>query len=312
MEYNDLSSIDLAELFGTSEFDIIQHCSEVIDNTDFRYKRITAHERDNLILQVLKKIYRSDLSAAGIHRHSVWENGWRENLDEFILSGFSLQKLIPKYYKPNVPARLNDEYIMPTTPNFVYEYANVFRTWLFKKYLSSVDSIYEFGCGPAYHLAYLAQLFPEKKLFGLDWASPSQEIIKEISKHYGWDIIGYKFDFLSPDKHIKLNNNSGVFTFGALEQIGANHGKFLEYLLENNPTICINVECINEFYDQENLLSCLALMYHEKRSYLSGYFSALKKLESENRIEILASHHHRFGNIFDDSFSYVIWKPKVK
>lgn len=306
----NVSLTELADLFGTTESDVMTHCSDVLEQVDLSFRHFDVKERDNILLQVINKVYSNTLLAAGNERHSAWEQGWKENLDEFISSGYKLEKLIPKYFKKNVPARLNNDYIMPIAPNFVYDYTNVYRTWLFKKYLSNVKNIYEFGCGPAYHLAYLAQMFPDKKLVGLDWASSSQNIIQEISKHFGWDIIGHRFDFLSPDERIKLDNDSGVFTFGALEQVGTNHSAFINYLLENNPEICVNVECIVEFYDKSNLMSYLALQYDEKRNYLSGYLTALKKLESENRIEIIACHHHHFGNLYDDPLSYVIWKPK--
>jgi SAM-dependent methyltransferase len=313
MKTNNIHNIalpELSKLFGTTEEDIQDHCSDILDQVDLSYRFFNVEERDRLILQVIKRIYSSSLTIAGGDRHSEWEQGWRENLDEFLASGYQLEKLIPKYFKKDVPARLNSDYIMPVAPNFVFDYTNVYRTWLFRKFLSHVPSIYEFGCGPAYHLAYLAQIYPNKKIVGLDWASPSQELIKQISEHYGWDISGRWFDFLEPDPKLHLDKDSGIFTFGALEQIGGNHGAFLEFLLKNKPAICVNVECIQEFYDDNNLISSLALQYHKKRKYLSGYLTALKKLETEDRIEIIACHYHRFGNLFDDPLSYVVWKPK--
>ena len=51
---------------------------------------------------------------------------------------------------------------------------------------------------PATHLAYLAELYPEKELVGLDWASPSQEIIRLLAQHRRWNIDRPKFRFLPP------------------------------------------------------------------------------------------------------------------
>jgi len=277
---------------------------------DLRYRFFSKEERDQLILQVIKKIYSSELTKAGGNRRRDWEQGWRENLQELIDSGYNLDCLIPKYFKKNVPARLNLDFIMPISPSFVFAYAHVYRTWLFRKYFSKVMNIYEFGCGPAYHLAYLAIMYPEKRLFGMDWASPSQEIIRHLAAHFDWNIEGYHFDFFNPTLNLAIEKNSGVLTFGALEQVGDKHGPFLDFLLQNKPSICVNVECLNEFYNTDNLLSYLALQYHIKRNYLSGYFTALRRLEKNGRIEIIAVHHHCFGNLFDDPMSYVIWKPK--
>jgi len=305
-----LSFGELASLFGTTESDVAAYCSDVMKEVDLRYRFFQKKERDQIILQVIQKIYSSELTKAGADRQPDWEQGWRENLQELIATGYNLECLIPKYFKRNVPARLNLDYIMPISPNFVFSYTHIYRTWLFKKYFSEVLNIYEFGCGPAYHLAYLADVYPEKRLFGLDWASASQEIIRHLAEHFGWTIEGHRFDFFHPTPNLVLEKNSGVLTFGALEQVGERHGPFLDFLLQNRPSICVNVECLHEFYEPDDLLSYLALQYHTKRNYLFGYLTALQRLEQENRIEIIACHHHRFGNIFDDPLSYVIWRPR--
>ena len=304
-----LSVQDLAQLFGTTVEDVQLHCGDLVGSDALNYRKITGEERDQLILQVLNRIINTDLVRAGEDRQPDWERGWRENLEEFVASNYNLELLIPKYFKKNVPARLNLDYVMPVAPDFVFYYTHVFRTWVFKKYLADVKSIYEFGCGPGYHLAYLAQMYPDKNLFGLDWARSSQEILKLLAAHFGWKITGKKFDFFQPDHDVVLAENSGVFTFGALEQIGGRHEKFIEFLLERKPAICVNVECLHELYETDKLLSFLALQYHTKRNYLSGYLTALQKLEKQKRLEIIKVHHQKFGNLFDDPFSFVIWKP---
>lgn len=303
---------DAALLFGTTVDDVDRHCGKLFHSYDFSYDRITGKKRDRIILQVVRKILDTSLVRAGEERQSDWEEGWRENLDEFLSSGYDLARLIPKYFKKNVPARLNLEYVMPASPDFVFDYTHIYRTWIFKKYFNDVDNIYEFGCGPAYHLAYLAQLFPDKKIIGLDWAFSSQEIIRHLSKHFGWNIKGKQFDFFKPDLRLILEKKSAVLTFGALEQLGGKHGPFIDYLLKNKPEICVNVECLHELYPTDQLLSYLALRYHEKRNYLSGYLTQLQSLEKKNRIEIIKFHYHKFGNLYDDALSYIIWKPKIK
>lgn len=298
-----------AKLFGTTVDDINHYCGDLIRSDDFSYRKIFGEERDQIVLQVLKRIFTPDLRRAGEERQPDWEQGWKENLDEFVASNYDLNLLIPKYFKRDVPARLDLEYILPLSPNFVFAYTHVYRTWIFKKYLADVENIYEFGCGPAYHLAYLAQLFPGKKLYGLDWAASSQEIIKHLGIHFGWNVEGRRFDFFKPDGDLCLASNSGVLTFGALEQVGENHGPFLEFLLKNKPSICVNIECLHELYNSNNLLSYLAMQYHQKRNYLSGYLSKLQKLDQEKRIKILKLQHHKFGNLYDDPLSQIIWKP---
>jgi hypothetical protein len=217
---------------------------------------------------------------------------------------------VPKYFKKNVPVRLNRDYVMPLDPDFVFNLTRLFRMWLFKKYLSNMDVIYEFGCGSAHHLAFLANLYPLKKLYGLDWAQSSQEIIHLLSERHGFSIKGYRFDFFHPDEGIEIEPNSAVYTFGALEQIGKDHESFLRFLLQRSPALCINIEGLHELYAQEYLLDYLALRYHKRRKYLDGYLTRLWELEKDGKIEIIKFHHQRFGNLFDDPHSYVIWRPK--
>lgn len=58
----------------------------------------------------------------------------------------------------------------------------VFTYWLFQKYFEKVDAIYEFGCGSGINIAILAQMFPEKKIVGLDWAAASKKILDKLAK----------------------------------------------------------------------------------------------------------------------------------
>ena len=306
----NLSLSDLADLYGATESEITEYCSEMISEIDFRYTPVVGEARDKLILDIFKRIDSECVPVAGKERQPDWEKGWNENLTEFIESGYDIAKLVPKYFKKHVPVRLNRNFVLPVDKNFVLNETQVFRNWLFRKYFADVAAIYEFGCGPATHLAFAATLYPDKKLFGFDWAKPSQEIIRLLAKHHRRSIQGGQFDFFHPNQDLKIEPNSAVLTFGALEQIGNNHGPFLDFVLSQSPELCINVECLHELYEPDYLLDYIALKYHFSRNYLNGYLSRLQDLERQGKLEIIKVHHQCFGNLFDDSHSYVIWKPK--
>lgn len=285
-------------------------CGDMIEKGDFSYKKMEGEERDSLILGVLKRIHGDDLPSAGQQRLTAWERGWQENLDDLVATNYDLNALIPRYFKKQAPARLDLEYIAPLGDNFIFNYTDVYRTWVFKKFLGEAKNIYEFGCGSACNLAHLASLFPEKSFFGMDWATPSQEIIKALKNRFGWDINGSRFDFFNPPDDFEILSDSAVLTFGALEQVGSEHGAFIDFLLDKKPSICVNVECLYELYEPDNLVAYLAMAYHKKRNYLSGYLTRLRQLESSGKIEIVATHRHRFGNLYDDPLSYVVWKVR--
>ena len=301
---------DFAQLFGTTPEEVVSACPEVLNPERFRYRRLEPAERDALILRVLHRIDDEAMPSAGPDRKSDWEQGWSENLRDFIASGLDPETLIPRYYRKNgVYCRIGGDYAYSLSDHFVHAATHTFRQWLFFKYCADREAIYEFGCGTGHHLYWLGRTFPGKRLYGFDWASASQEILARMRAQLGICVEGRSFDFLHPAQDIVLEAGAAVFTFGALEQIGNSHGPFLRFLLERKPGICINVEGLHELYDPDKLPDFLALKYHTRRNYLSGYLTALRRIEQEGKIRILAVHHQQFGNMYDDPHSFVVWQP---
>ncbi|MBI2265956.1 MAG: hypothetical protein HYU64_12405 [Armatimonadetes bacterium] len=305
----NLNTSDLAALFGTVAARLAGSTGRLVETADWRFRIIEGGERDQLILSVLNRIHSPELRSAGSDRENDWEDGWRENLVDFVQSDYDVGKLMPKYYKANVPIRLNKQYVLPLEPDFLYRYTQVFRSWIFHEYLGGYDAIYEFGCGTAHNLVHLAAIYPEKELYGFDWVRSSQEIIQILADRLKLKIRGRPFNFFDPDDSLHFHPKSAVFTFGALEQVGADHGKYLDFILRKRPSLCIDIVGIHELYDETHLLDYLALLYHRKRNYLQGYLSRLRELEAAGKIEIVGVHRQLFGNLFDDPYSYVIWKP---
>ena len=310
MTYNEVTLEDLAQSFGTTVDDIPEDCKSLVDKTDLHYRRLSSKERDKLMLSILRTIEEDGLVASGQERLPQWERGWTENLQRFVDSNYKLEALIPKYIKTSQPVRLEHEYIMPCEANFEFYFTEAFRLWLFEKYLRAVDTIYEFGCGTGYNLTVLTKLFPNKKLYGLDWSEASQRILYEIVRVYGYNIEARPFNFYSPDEGLEIVGSSAIITFAALEQVGNNYEPFLQYILKQSPVVCVNVEPLCELYDDGNLVDYLAIRYHKKRNYLNGYLSRLKELESGGEIEIVKVQRLRFGNLYHEAYSYVVWKPK--
>ncbi|MGE4279601.1 MAG: hypothetical protein AB7G62_08440, partial [Magnetospirillum sp.] len=159
------------------------------------------------------------------------------------------------------------------------------------------------------HVAALAAGLPGCRVHGFDWADASARIIDALAQRFGWQVGGGHFDFFNPDPALRLEPGAVVLTFGALEQVGERIGPFLDYLLANTPARCVHVEGLEELYDDDDLLDAVAVRYHRKRNYLSGLVSRLRELERQGVVEIEALHRHRFGTRFDDTFSYVVWRP---
>lgn len=304
-----LSIQECAGLFGVSEERVRDSAGAMLAEQPLSVEMLEGPERDALMHQALKRILTPDVKHAGEHRLPDWEQGWAENRDEFAATG-AVSALIPKYYKPGAPIRLNGGYARTSPPDFVYRYTEVFRACVFQEFLRDLPVVYEFGCGTGHNLVHMSKLGVAKRLVGLDWARPSQDIMALLNERLGIPISGQRFDFFNPDPALRLEPGCGVLTFGALEQIGTKHDALLEFLLAQRPAICLDVAGIEELYDESDLVDYLGLAYHRRRGYLSGYLTALRRLEAEGRVDILAVHRHRFGNQFDDPYSYVVWRPR--
>lgn len=296
-----------AKLFGATQKEITDTCGAILSAKDFRFVVIDKEEEEKTLLDVIKTID-SSLSVSGKGRQDDWENGWSENLQAFIESGYNLSLLTPKYMHKSNTRRLFSQYVRPLDSDFEVNFYIAYRHFLFKKYLSDYECIYEFGCGTGYNLVIMAQIFPHKDITGLDWATSSVRLVNEISLKYGYRLNGRFFDFFNPDYSLKVADHSAFITLNSLEQIGNDHDRFIQFILHKRPAICINSEPILELYDQNNLLDYLAVKYHCKRNYLNNYLSTLEKYEREGIIEILKVQRVHSGNMFHDGYSYVVWK----
>lgn len=298
---------DFASLFGVHADEIPVECKKLIKDLNFRFISLDQDSRDKVLLQVIKSLD-SSLPISGKNRIGRWQEGWGENLQQFIDSGYDESQLLPGYYKKGIQVmRLAGNYVLPEDPNFESNFLAVLISWIGKTFLNDVDHIYEFGCGPAHNLVALAKLFPQKQYYGLDWAQTSQEIIIKIVTSSKIKISGHHFDMFTPDYTFQLKSNSAVFTNGALEQLGTHHEQFFQYLLKMSPKICIHVEPIYELYNQENLIDYLAAKYSDKRGYLNGYFTHLKKLEETGTIKLLHVQKN-LGSMYHDGWTTVVWE----
>ena len=301
---------DFALLFGVSVDSLPEYCRALIAAGDFRYRVLAGEERDQVLLEVLKQIDSGQFTTAGKEGKGRWEKGWAENLEDFRKSDRDLSKLVPKYIRPHQAVRLHQNYVMPLDPNFELKWYEIFQRWLFATYFKEAKVVYEFGCGSGINLAALAMLYPDKRYIGLDWAVASKEIVNEMAQAYGWNMQGQLFDFFHPDESVKIEEDSVVFTLGALEQTGRDHEAFLQYLLGMSPWLCVNIEPIVEWYDENLLVDYAAIRFHKARKYWEGFPARLQELEREGRVEILEMKRSYFGSLYLEGYSQTIWRPK--
>ena len=301
---------DIKSLFGASENELEEFCPNELKLFNSNYKRLSDDEKEKELIASINKLTFNFDKKSGPERLPEWENGWSENLENFSSNIDNIDMLVPGYVRPNQIMRYNNDYAVFEDPEIEKKYLSLFRSWLSNKYLAHYNNIYEFGCGSCSHVAYLADNFPEKKIYGLDWAEAAVKICKLLNEKKGLNVSGSLFDFFNPDENFHIKKSSAVFTFGALEQTGNKFKKFINYLVDKGPDICLHIEGLDELYDQSKLFDFLAFEYNKKRNYLTGLVDYLEHLEAESKIEILKVHRHKFGSRYNDTLSYVVWKPK--
>ena len=308
--YTDFSLKDFAESFGVGKNKITGECLKLIKKCDFSYRKLSGKERDDVVIEILNKIANDQQKIGSPERRAVWHKGWQENLNEFVQSGCDLEKLTPKFIRKNQPIRLKGDYVIARNPQFELDYLSVFRLWLFQEYFKNFDNIYEFGCGTGFNLVALSELFPDKSLIGLDFVNSSVELVNKIANSHGIRMRGLLFYMLKPDMNLTIEKNSLIFTFGVIEQLAGRFEKFLQFVLKKSPKLCVHIEPIFELYDPNTLPDYLAIKFHQKRGYSTGFLPRLKQLEKSGKLKILKVKRLFFGSIFMEGYSLIIWKPK--
>ena len=250
------------------------------------YYKLNNRDRNKYILIIRKFILEQKILKAGKKYHKKWEEGWEENFNLF-KKNRNIKNLIPKYLGKYRVSRLNNHLIKTTSKSFDYKIVKIITLYILEKYFQNQKNVVEFGCGTGLNLIYLNKINPKINLIGLDWTSSSQKIIKLLNKKYK-NISGYKFDYFNPifNKKIKLQkHNWSCFTVASLEQLGTKFKQFINFLEKKRPNIIVNIEPINEILNKKKTLEYLSIKYAEKRNYLKGYYSYLKKLERNKKIK---------------------------
>lgn len=305
---NDLTTKSFAKIFDVEENNLPHLSLEAIKKANFNYQIVRGLAYDEAILRIIKILDLKNLKISGPHRLNDWEKGWKENLQEFKRGNFNLDHLIPKFVKEEEYIRFKDNFIRPASNSFETDFVRVMRYCLFSKYYKKTSTLYEFGAGTGLNLVAASEIFPKMKLVGLDWAKSSVAIINALKKNLNINISGKRFDLFNPDINYKLDKRSAILTIGTLEQLGENFRRFINYVLQCKPKVCIHIETIYELYDQDNLLDYLAMKYLEQRNYLKGFLPYLKKLEVEKKIKILEV-RRTFGSFYHEGYTYIVWKP---
>lgn len=305
-----ITPTDWSGLLGLDRMQLSERTVQRIKAASSEHRLLQPAERDEHVFTILKRLAERGVLRNTQENIQAFETGWDENMRLCQERGVSAETLKPKYVKPHACIRYRGAYVAPKNPYLANDLLSIAVGHYFQKYFADIAEVYEFGCGTGRFLFDLSELFPSKRLVGLDWTFSSQKILHLIAQT-GRQISGLRFDMLEPSPAVHLAAGAGVVTIGAMEQLGNRFGPFLDYILSNNPAIVVHLEPINDFYSEDSIFDYMANLYHRQRNYLSGYLAELRGLEKAGRIEILEARRLFFGDPYHESSSCLVWKPRL-
>ena len=304
-----MKNIELNEIENLWQFKASARFASDFKATDLSYSEISKSANNEAILRVLNAL-NSDLIQVGAHRSGDWEKGWQENFENYKQSK-NLSDVIPKYFNKIPLIRWKQEWIQPNSPTMEYDMLGLIVNFITDSYLGDFSNVYEFGCGTGHNLLRIRNRMPDVNLIGLDWATSSQALIRQVAVDTSDPkFTGENFDYFKPNRDLKLRDNSAVITVASLEQTGSKFNEFIDYLVEQKPSLVIHIEPMWEPLDETNLLDYLSIKYFEKRNYLNGLQKYIEHLENQGKAEIVKKDRTYVGSFYIDGYSLLVWKPK--
>ena len=157
----------------------------------------------------------------------------------------------------------------------------------------------------------LRDMYPNVHLVGCDWAAPSQEIITKINDETNAriDPVNFNMRNLAGLAQLDFRPETAIVTLHSMEQLGAEIELFLDMLLTAKPRLCLHLEPILEFYDPTVEFDNIAIEYHNKRNYLSGFYNKLIQMKDRAEIDIIQARRLGYGSAFQEAYSLILWRP---
>lgn len=265
-------------------------------------RKLEGTERDAMILEIIRRIEGDEQVIGAPERTAIWERGWHDALLKFKAHPVEAS-LVPAFIRSNQTLRIKGD-LWVDTNEAELEYVRGRQNFI-GQLLQHCDAIAEFGCGTGFNLVALAKRFPKKQFYGFDFASSAVDLTNTAGWSLQLPILAACFNMLHPNAEIPVG--AGVFTFGSVEQLAGNFQPFIEYLIQQQPSMVVHTEPVVELYDPADQLDALAIAFHNKRGYTTGL---LPWLEKDERVQIIDVRRANFGSLMQEGYSLIAWRPK--
>ena len=297
---------DLKQLVGISSLERSEQWVNPIT-----YRVLDSREQTLIQSAVRDEVQNRAWRVSGDNDPSVWERGWDEiarrvkSLDQ--IDAFALS---PNYFRGENIFRLHDQYVQAVSTDAEFAIGLMIREAVLAHWVGPYPEVVEFGCGTGLNLFLLAKRFPEKQYTGCDWALSVWPILQCISNTLAVRLDFRQYNMLTGSGLIEpFRDGTVICTVHAMEQLHVTWGPFVRDILRRRPALCVHIEPFVELYSCESRLDEVAIQFHQKRQYLSGFLPALREYQAREEIVILDCRRIHFGGKYHEAYSIVAWKP---
>jgi len=278
-----------------------------IEAHDWRVYPLRGAAFDRAVIRIVDRLVNGDLAKTG--NLDRWEAGWGEALMDYAGSQDD-DDLVPRYIHQGEIMRVSRELVQTHDPNFEENFCRILLSAVDEFSFVDLDRVVEFGCGTGWNLLHLAKRTPGREYEGYDWSRAAADLVKMAAENNGLSIKTGVVDFFNPPHPEIFEGDTGVLTFGALEQTGANFEPFIRYLINRRPSVVVHIEPIVEWYaPQTSLLDYLAVQFLIKRRYWSGFAEYMSKLARKGLVNVEYCHRTGIGSLFMEGYMVFVWRP---
>ncbi len=242
-------------------------------------------------------------------RETAWNNGWALCLQEACDSS-SLESFYPHYIR-----NASDTFLVNCVPSkFMADSPELLMAELSADNIIAMASklgaeyIVEIGCGTGWRLELLRRRGWNGGLLGGDFTDSSEKCITMINEIVDAKIEFKKFDMLE-NNNLSLPNNTLIYTYGALEQIGSKWNNFFKFCNENKSKLsgCMHFEPFSSLYQLTNYFDRYSLAIHKAKNYLDGYLEALIQEYCTGKVDLSVARLPLGARLLETA-NYVGWR----
>ena len=310
---------EIQEAFGAKLPAPVIDIGEVLSHAGLSFSELDSRTRDRVIVQVMTRILEDSQVVGEPGRTRVWSSGWHENLEAYRQSKRS-DDLVPKFMRPSEIFRWQGRWVRTKNTRFEVGFAEVLRAHVFNIFMAhDVREIHEFGAGTGWNLnsfvSFLSQAVEaggSRKIsfHGSDFVESGVQVMNLLSETIGVDLHARLFDMRTPDDGYSMTEGrSGVFTFGALEQLAGDYHAMFDFLCRKKPKVVVSIEPDADTYNLSSVEDFLAYWFQTRRGYSRGMISELRRREAMGKVELISAKRIGFGSMMMEGYNCMVWRP---